>query len=72
MDLVLVSVFVAGLLGGTHCAGMCGGIVSALSLSGPQEQRSTFGRLLAYNLGRVGSYTAAGVLAGGTGAGSPI
>ena len=28
VDVTLVSVFLVGLLGGVHCAGMCGGIVS--------------------------------------------
>ena len=27
----MLSAFVVGLLGGVHCAGMCGGIVGALS-----------------------------------------
>jgi len=30
-DSVLISLFLVGLLGGVHCVGMCGGIVSALS-----------------------------------------
>jgi hypothetical protein len=29
------AVFLIGLLGGVHCIGMCGGIVSALSLQMP-------------------------------------
>lgn len=31
-DLSLLAVFLTGLLGGVHCAGMCGGIVSALGM----------------------------------------
>ncbi len=31
-DLSLFAVFLTGLLGGVHCAGMCGGIVSALGM----------------------------------------
>ena len=31
-ELSLLAVFVTGLLGGVHCAGMCGGIVSALGM----------------------------------------
>jgi len=31
-ELSLAAVFLAGLLGGVHCAGMCGGIVSALGM----------------------------------------
>jgi len=30
-----------GFLGGTHCVGMCGGIVSALSLSIDQPKKNT-------------------------------
>ncbi len=33
LETSLVSLFVVGLLGGAHCAGMCGGIVGALSAS---------------------------------------
>jgi sulfite exporter TauE/SafE len=58
------ALFLIGLLGGTHCVGMCGGIVSALSLGGPAR----WPLLLAYNGGRILSYTAAGALAGGLGA----
>ncbi len=65
----LLGAFVVGLLGGVHCLGMCGGIVGALTL-GQQAppSASRFWRLqLAYNLGRVSSYAAAGALAGGLG-----
>ena len=31
--------FITGLLGGVHCFGMCGGIVGALSLLTPSEQK---------------------------------
>jgi hypothetical protein len=55
--------FLIGLAGGVHCIAMCGGIVAALNLRGPQP----FGRQLAYSLGRVASYTGAGALAGGAG-----
>ena len=58
------AVFLTGLLGGVHCAGMCGGIVAALS-------GQTGGRRLplhlAYNGGRVLSYATAGALAGAAG-----
>ena len=57
-----------GLLGGTHCAGMCGGIVGALSsglTDSLRERRWHFvAAQLAYNIGRITSYTAAGVIAG--------
>ena len=51
-----------GWLGGVHCLGMCGGIVSALSMSVPEARRPAL--LLAYNAGRCLTYIALGVLAG--------
>jgi hypothetical protein len=68
-ELSLISAFIVGLLGGGHCVGMCGGIVSAVTLSLP-GQRSKFPFLLAYNTGRISSYALAGVLAGLVGASS--
>ena len=34
-DSAYLALFLVGLLGGTHCVGMCGGIVGALSLGAP-------------------------------------
>lgn len=63
---------VVGLLGGVHCVGMCGGIVGVLTLGLPPAVRARFAGLLpyllAYNLGRLASYTLIGALAGGVGA----
>jgi sulfite exporter TauE/SafE len=59
----LVTLFLVGLLGGTHCAGMCGGIVGALSMQAAPG-RSPAVIHLAYNAGRILSYAAAGALAG--------
>ncbi len=56
------ALFLVGLLGGTHCIGMCGGIVSALSMGGTRLELH-----LAYNLGRLLSYATAGALAGALG-----
>ncbi|WP_416769885.1 sulfite exporter TauE/SafE family protein [Pseudomonas sp. RHF3.3-3] len=62
---LLVSAVILGLLGGGHCLGMCGGLMGALTLAIPREQRARRLRLLlAYNLGRVLSYGAAGLLTG--------
>jgi len=62
---LLVSALVLGLLGGGHCLGMCGGLMGALTLAIPPEQRARrFRLLLAYNLGRVLSYSLAGLLLG--------
>ncbi|MBI5861520.1 MAG: sulfite exporter TauE/SafE family protein [Rhodocyclales bacterium] len=62
-DSGFLAVFLIGLLGGVHCAGMCGGIVSALTLQ-IRTQRAAWPLHLAYNLGRITSYVVAGVLMG--------
>lgn len=64
--------FVVGLLGGVHCAGMCGGIISALTLgvkpaSTPASRLSMLSYLLSYNLARITSYTLMGLAIGGLG-----
>ena len=57
-----------GLLGSTHCIGMCGGIVGALTMGIPEPSRQSWSGLLpylvSYNLGRLFSYTVAGLLIG--------
>ncbi|WP_277962126.1 urease accessory protein UreH domain-containing protein [Pseudomonas sp. RIT-To-2] len=61
----LASALVLGLLGGGHCLGMCGGLMGALTLAIPAEQRGRRLRLLlGYNLGRILSYAVAGLLLG--------
>lgn len=63
--LQLISALILGLLGGGHCLGMCGGLMGALTLAIPPERRHQRLRLLvAYNAGRILSYTAAGLLLG--------
>jgi sulfite exporter TauE/SafE len=65
-----LAVFLVGLLGGVHCAGMCGGIVSALTLQMPgQRTDSTPVWLihLMYNMGRISSYAIAGAAMGALG-----
>lgn len=69
LELSLISAFLVGLLGGVHCVGMCGGIVSAVSVHLPQH-KSNLSFLLAYNAGRILSYGLAGALAGLVGASS--
>ena len=63
----LLSALIIGFLGTAHCAGMCGGIVSALTINLRADRQQSFQRmlpyLLAYNLGRLSSYTLAGFLA---------
>jgi sulfite exporter TauE/SafE len=81
MAVALLPVFVVGLLGSVHCAGMCGGIVGALSVAPARGMpvpvnvrpaaaaRPALANVLAYNLGRIGSYMTAGALAGALGDG---
>ncbi|MBK1644929.1 hypothetical protein CKO25_09750 [Thiocapsa imhoffii] len=63
--------FLVGLLSAVHCLGMCTGVVGALSYSLPATMRQRPRRLvtmvLAFNLGRIGSYTLAGALWGSLG-----
>ncbi|MFN3884511.1 MAG: sulfite exporter TauE/SafE family protein [Rhodocyclaceae bacterium] len=59
-----MALFIVGLLGGGHCAGMCGGIVGALSLQAPQRGAAAVLVHLAYNAGRITSYVIAGLVAG--------
>lgn len=61
-----LALFLIGLLGGTHCIGMCGGIVGALSM-GAGSRPSLH---LAYNTGRIVSYGVAGTIAGALGGAS--
>ena len=65
-DSTFLALFLVGLLGGTHCVGMCGGIVGALSMGAPGR----WSMHLAYNAGRILSYGLAGAIAGAVGAAS--
>ena len=69
IEFSLLSIFLVGLLGGTHCVGMCGGIVGALSLQLPGH-KTPLPFHLAYNLGRIVSYMVAGGVVGTLGSGS--
>lgn len=61
-----LAIFLVGLLSGTHCVGMCGGIVTALSAHLPQ-QKPALPLHLAYNIGRLTSYMLAGAIMGALG-----
>lgn len=67
-EVTWLTAFLLGLMGAPHCAGMCGGIVGALSAGCKPAIDSSSQRLLfvlAYNVGRLSSYMIAGMLAGG-------
>lgn len=66
--LLLISASLLGLFGSGHCLGMCGGLMSALSLTlSTEPPRRRLSLLLAYNMGRIVSYGLAGLLAGSLG-----
>lgn len=81
MSTLATSALVMGLLGGVHCAAMCGGIVGALNARPRDPVRvrhdgaaavavPLLGQLplhAAYSAGRVGSYAVAGAAAGSLG-----
>jgi sulfite exporter TauE/SafE len=62
----LGAAFLMALLGGVHCAGMCGGFVTALQVARPPRMRAGL-FAASYHLGRVAGYCAAGLLAGAIG-----
>ncbi|MDH5648469.1 MAG: sulfite exporter TauE/SafE family protein [Gammaproteobacteria bacterium] len=66
-ELTFVSAFLVGLVGSVHCIGMCGGIVSALTLSAIHQgatSKNTWLYIVLYNLGRISSYVAGGIAGG--------
>lgn len=71
MSPLVASAFVMGLFGGVHCVAMCGGVVGVLCTAAPRCPSAAGGtrdRLaqapywLAYNGGRIASYTLLGAL----------
>jgi len=65
LQFLLTGALVAGLLGGAHCAAMCGGIVAAVCGTGGGDM--PWRRAVAYNFGRIASYTVAGAVVGALG-----
>jgi sulfite exporter TauE/SafE len=67
-ELSIAAAFMIGLLGSTHCIGMCGGIVGALTMGLSEQVRRSplklLPYLLTYNAGRLISYSIAGLVAG--------
>jgi uncharacterized protein len=70
-EFTYITAFTVGLMGGVHCVGMCGGIVGALSFASQGDKRAgplkLLSLLLAYNSGRLFSYSIAGGLMGALG-----
>jgi hypothetical protein len=65
MSPLVPAAFLMGLLGGTHCVAMCGGVVSVFCSAAPTcRATARFGAAptwLAYHGGRLASYTALGL-----------
>lgn len=64
--LTLGAALLTGVMGGVHCAAMCGGIATGFSAMGP---KASWKYAIEPNLGRVLGYTVAGAIAGGIGHG---
>lgn len=64
MEAFAAAAFTAGLLGGVHCIGMCGGIAGTLAAA---SRGPAWRRIAAFNAGRIASYSTAGALAGSVG-----
>lgn len=62
---IFLSLITLGLVSSTHCIGMCGGIMGALTMAIPAQAKAKRGLILiAYNLGRIASYAFMGLLVG--------
>jgi sulfite exporter TauE/SafE len=70
MDFLPVAMLAAGLASGVHCVGMCGGIVAAFDSKRfiRIKEPGRWKRHLAFNLGRISTYAAAGAAVGTLGA----
>ena len=65
LSATLLSALLMGLIGSTHCIGMCGGIISTLSTNfNAKNTNQPFSIQLFYNVGRISSYSFFGLLVG--------
>lgn len=68
MEINFIVAFSLGIFSTIHCLGMCGGIITALSLGLPDKVKGNrkiyYAIISSYNIGRVLSYTVAGAMAG--------
>jgi len=70
---LLITALLAGLVGGLHCAAMCGGFVTAIAARDAarttlQPARTLVARQMSYHAGRIGSYALLGAAFGSIGA----
>lgn len=68
MGAELLSAFLVGLFGSSHCLLMCGGMAGALQLMMPASATHRIWLQLMLGLGRISSYALTGALIGGLGA----
>lgn len=61
--LSLITALLLGLFGASHCLVMCGGIAAATGAAA-SETHSKVATLLAFNIGRISSYSFAGLIVG--------
>lgn len=66
MEILLASAFTIGLLGSLHCIGMCGGLVSAITMS---RDKIWWPGLIGYQVARGFSYVVLGVIIATVGSG---
>ena len=64
--MLALSLFLLGIASGVHCVGMCGGFVATFAQRPviPIKPVNYMQRLLAFNAGRITSYSIAGAVAG--------
>ena len=65
--LSLLTALLLGLFGASHCLVMCGGIAAGIGQTAKASQHSAWQSAMAFNLGRISSYTLAGLLVGALG-----
>jgi len=58
---LISAAFLIGFLGSMHCVGMCGGLITTLSMS---RSRIWWPGLISYQAGRIATYTLLGLMAG--------
>lgn len=63
LETTLISAFLLGLMGSGHCLGMCGGIISSLSMATNNKNNKWF-KISAYQIGRILSYSFFGFIFG--------
>ena len=62
--LSLITALLIGMFGASHCLVMCGGIAAAVGNNSATARGGKLSAILAFNLGRISSYSAAGALVG--------